>query len=617
VDIANQLILLGAFLLLLSIFVGLVSSRVGAPLLLAFLALGMFFGEDGPGGIYFDNYQAAYGIGSLALAIILFDGGLRTDFASFRLAAWPALLLATLGVALTAALLGAAVHWMFGLGWIESFLIGSIVGSTDAAATFFLLHLHGVDIKRRVRSVLEVESGLNDPMAIFLTIACVEMLLARIEGVSWFLLLDFAQQIAGGAVIGIAGGLALVWLINRLELAAGLYPVFALAFALFIFGAAQVSGMSGYLAVFVVGLIVGNLRHRATQLVNRFHDGLAWLAQMVMFVMLGLLVTPSDLIATLIPAMLIGTFLVLVARPVAVVLCLLPFRFTWQEHAFVSWVGLRGAVAIFLGTIPVLVGLENAPIYFDVAFGVVLVSLMVQGWTLAPAARLLDLELPPSPAAPRRIDIDLPASGDRDLMIYTVGQGSRVSTRGVRRLLHAENTSLLGVVRDGRLLRPRELERLESGDSVLLIAPPEQAPMLDQLFGREAAPRGDAGIFGEFTFRGDVPVREVAAFYDLKVPEEDRELRLADFVRQRLGRKPVVGDRLPVEGVELVVQEMAGDDIARVGIELEPEERPRLSLARLRQWLRWQGLGRLVRRGSRPGGEAEPETPEAEPKSGA
>lgn len=607
-DVANQLILLGAFLLLLSIFVGLVASRIGAPLLLAFLALGMFFGEDGPGGIYFDNYQAAFGIGSMALAIILFDGGLRTDFASFRLAAWPALLLATVGVAITAGLVGVAAHWMFDLGWIESFLIGSIVGSTDAAAVFFLLHLHGLDVKKRVRSVLEVESGLNDPMAIFLTIACVELLLARIEGPSWFLLVDFAQQIAGGAVIGIVGGLALVWLINRLELAAGLYPVFAMAFALFIYSGAETVGASGFLAVYLVGLIVGNRRHRATQLVNRFHDGLAWLSQMVMFVMLGLLVTPSDLLSTLVPSVLIAAFLVLAARPVAVVLCLLPFRFSPNEHAFVAWVGLRGAVAIFLGTIPVLAGLENAPIYFQVAFAVVLVSLMVQGWTVARAARLLDLELPPAPAPPPRIDIDLPASGKRDLMIYTVRPGSRLSARGVRRLLQLENTSLLGVIRDGRLLRSRELHRLEPGDSVLLIAPPEHATTMDQLFAGEAVPPRDAGIFGEFSFKGDVPLREVATFYDVAVPDEDRDRPLGEFVQRRLGRTPVVGDRLRWETIEFVVQDMAGEAISRLGIELEPEQRPRLSFARVRQWLRWLGLGWLRGRRAQPTGEAERET---------
>ncbi|HEX6144945.1 MAG TPA: potassium/proton antiporter [Geminicoccaceae bacterium] len=585
-DLANQLILLAAFLLLLSIFVGVVASRIGAPLLLAFLALGMFFGEDGPGRIYFDNYQAAYLIGSAALAIILFDGGLRTDLGSFKLAAWPALVLATVGVVITTCLTGLAAHWLLDLDLVESFLIGAVVGSTDAAAVFFLLHLHGLDIKRRVRSVLEVESGLNDPMAVFLTIGCVELLLVPVEAPSWFLLADFARQIVGGALIGIAAGFVLVWLISRIELAAGLYPVLAMAFALFIYAAAQAVGASGFLAVYLVGLIAGNRRHRATQLVNRFHDGLAWLSQMVMFVMLGLLVTPSDLLPTLVPAVLIAIFLVVVARPVAVAVCLLPFRFSWNEVAFVAWVGLRGAVAIFLGTIPVLVGAENASTYFEIAFVVVLISLVVQGWTIARAARALDLELPPPPKPPRRIDIDLPVSGARDLMIYTVDPGSRVSIRGVRRLLHLENTSVLGVMRDGRLLRTRELDRLEPGDSVLLIAPPEQAAAMDQLFGSGPKQAPDAGIFGEFSFEGDVALGEVAAFYGATVPDEDRDRPISEFVRQRLGRKPVVGDRLAWGEVEFVIQEMAGESITRVGIELEPEERRRWSWSAARRRLK-------------------------------
>lgn len=593
-ELANQLILLAAFLLLLSIFVGVVSSRIGAPLLLAFLALGMFFGEDGPGRIYFDNYQAAYLIGSAALAIILFDGGLRTDLSSFKLAAWPALLLATVGVVVTSGLTGLAAHWLLDLGPVESLLIGAIVGSTDAAAVFFLLHLHGLDIKKRVRSVLEVESGLNDPMAVFLTIACVELLLAQVETPSWFLLTDFARQIAGGAVIGAVAGFTLVWLINRLELAAGLYPVFAMAFALFTYAAAQTVGASGFLAVYLTGLIAGNRRHRASQLVNRFHDGLAWLSQMVMFVMLGLLVTPSDLLRTLLPAVLIAVFLVLVARPVAVAVCLLPFRFSLNELAFVAWVGLRGAVAIFLGTIPVLVGVENAATYFEIAFAVVLVSLIVQGWTIARAARHLDVELPPLPDPPQRIDIDLPASGDRDLMIYTVAPGSRVSLRGVRRLLHLENTSILGVIRDGRMLRTRELDQLEPGDAVLLIAPPGQAAAMDQLFAGEAKP-SDVGIFGEFSFQGEVAMGEVATFYGVPVPAQERDRPLAEFVRQRLDRTPVVGDRLAWDEVEFVVQEMEGDRITRVGLELEPEERPRWSWTRVRRRLKWPDIGRLRR----------------------
>jgi potassium/hydrogen antiporter len=586
VDLGDHLILLGAFLLLLSIFVGLVSSRIGAPLLLAFLGLGMFFGEDGPGGIFFDNYFAAYVIGSIALAIILFDGGLRTDFANFREAAWPALLLASVGVVLTAALTGVAAHWLLQLGWIESFLIGAVVGSTDAAAVFFLLHLHGLDVKPRVRSVLEVESGLNDPMAVFLTVGCVELLLADGGELSWDVLLDFTNEIAGGAAVGLVAGFVLVWLINRLDLAAGLYPVLAMAFALFTFGGAQALGASGFLAVYLAGLIVGNRRHRATQLIARFHDGLAWLAQMVMFVMLGLLVTPSDLLPTLIPSVLIAAFLVVIARPVAVVSCLLPFRFAWNEHAFIAWVGLRGAVAIFLGTIPVLAGTEHASIYFEVAFAVVLVSLIVQGWTLARAARLLDVELPPLPRTPARVDVDLPASGERDLMIYTVGPGSRISLRGVRRLLQLENTSLLGVIRDGRLLRPRDLDRLDPGDSVLVLAPPAQAAALDELFAERRTSADAASAFGEFTFDGDLPVGKIAEFYDLPVSEAEKATALADFVRARLGRKPLIGDRIRFADVELVAQAVRDERIVEVAIDLEPRMRHPPSLRRLRARLR-------------------------------
>ncbi|MGH6899372.1 MAG: potassium/proton antiporter [Geminicoccaceae bacterium] len=585
-ELANNLILLGGFLLLLSIFVGLVSSRVGAPLLLAFLGLGIFFGEDGPGGIFFDNYFAAYTIGSIALAIILFDGGLRTEFGNFRAAAWPSFLLATVGVALTAALTAVAAQLLLGLGWIESLLIGSIVGSTDAAAVFFLLHLHGLEIKPRVRSLLEVESAINDPMAIFLTIGCVELLLADGRELSWLLLLNFANQIIGGAALGAAAGFLLVWLINRLELAAGLYPVLAMAFALFTFGGAQTIGASGFMAVYFAGLVVGNRRHRAAQLIDRFHDGLAWLAQMVMFVMLGLLVTPSDLLPTLIPAVLIATFLVVIARPVAVVLCLLPFRFAWNEQAFVAWVGLRGAVAIFLGTIPVLSGLENASLYFEVAFVVVLVSLLAQGWTLAPAARLLDLELPPLPRTPERIDVDLPASAERDLLIYTVGPGSRISLRGVRRLLQLENTSLVGVVRDGRLLRPRDLDRLDPGDSVLVIAPPAQSAALDEMFAERPTATDDSGTFGEFTFDGALAVGKIAEFYDLPVPEEEKPAALAEFIQARLRRKALVGDRIRLADIELVVRAVRDERTTEVGIELEPRPLARPSVAGLRAWLR-------------------------------
>jgi potassium/hydrogen antiporter len=313
---------------------------------------------------------------------------------------------------------------------------------------------------------------------------------------------------------------------------------------------------------------------------------LAWLAQMVMFLMLGLLVTPSDLLPNLLPSVLIAVFLVLVARPVATVACLLPFRFSRQEHAFIGWVGLRGAVAIFLGTIPILAGVENAQLYFQVAFAVVLVSLIVQGWTIAPVARRLGLELPRQPEPPQRIDVDLPGAGDRDLVVYTVKPLSPATRRGVRRRLLHEKTAFVSVVRDGRALDPRWIDQLEPGDSVVVIAPPERLAVLDRLFAGPAKGQPNADVFGEFVLDGQVPVGEIAAFYEFPIPDEEREGTLAEFVARRLGRTPVVGDRLGVGEVELIVRQVDGNRITQVGIELEPLARGWPRLARLRGWLR-------------------------------
>jgi potassium/hydrogen antiporter len=241
----------------------------------------------------------------------------------------------------------------------------------------------------------------------------------------------------------------------------------------------------------------------------------------------------------------------------------------------------------------VLAGVEHASIYFQVAFAVVLVSLIVQGWTIARAARLLEVELPPMPRTAPRIDVDLPAS-ERDLLIYSVGPGSRIARRGLRRLLQLENTSLVGVVRDGRLLRPRELDRLDPGDSVLVIAPSGQATALDELFAGRPSEDG-ATTFGEFTFDGDLPLGKLAEFYDLTVAEAERPVPLADIVRARLGRKPLLGDRIGLGDIELIVRGVRGDRITEVAIELDPGTRARPSLAQGRAWFK-RTLARLRRR---------------------
>ncbi|HXH25332.1 MAG TPA: potassium/proton antiporter, partial [Vicinamibacterales bacterium] len=381
------IILVGASLLFVSILTSLVAFRIGAPLLLLFLAIGLAAGEDGL-GIQFNNAPAAFLIGTVALAVILFDSGFNTPFSSFRLATGPALTLATLGVVLTAGIVGLAGWAAFDRPWPQSLLIGAILASTDAAAVFFLLRVGGITVRERVRSTLEIESGSNDPIAIFLTLGLVEMIAADAAD-PVHLALRFVTQMGLGGLIGFAGGWLLVATLNDLRLEAGLYPVLAVAGALLLFAATSALDGSGFLAVYVAGLIVGNAPLRAVQALRRFQDGLTWLAQIVMFVMLGLLATPSQFAAVAAPSLLLAAVLVLVARPVAVWVCLLPFRFPRNEVAFVAWVGLRGAVSILLAIVPTLYGLPDGQTYFNIAFLVVLASLLAQGWTIRPLARWL------------------------------------------------------------------------------------------------------------------------------------------------------------------------------------------------------------------------------------
>lgn len=576
-DLGIHLILIGAGLVALSIFAGIVSSRIGAPLLLVFLVLGMLAGEDGPGGIQFNDFRFAYLFGSIALAVILFDGGLRTQLSSFTRALWPALTLATVGVVVTAALTGAAAAVVLDLNWVESLLVGSVVASTDAAAVFFLLHLKGARLKERVGSTLEIESGLNDPMAIFLTLACVTLITTGAEetarATADTFAGQFAVQIAGGIVAGLLGGTVLVQLINRLPLASGLYAIFALSGALIIFSGTQHFGGSGFLAVYLAGLIVGNRRHKGTLLIARFHDGLSWLCQIVMFLMLGLLVTPSRLIPLLLPALAIAAVLILISRPFAVLLCLAPFRFDRKELTFVSWVGLRGAVPIFLATIPVIAEVNHAEQIFAVAYVVVLVSLVVQGWTVTLAARRLGLDLPPRPPPATRCEIDLPIESDRDMAAYTVEPTSMVARRALARLPFPEGTAILSVLRDGAMQDVSSLMRLLPGDYVLVITPRDSMATVDRLFaaraGRVLRSQPEEQI-GEFTFTGETPMASLADQYGFRIPNPARDMNADGFLRAHLLRTPAAGMRLRLGDIELVVRRIEDDRITSIGLDVAP-----------------------------------------------
>jgi cell volume regulation protein A len=386
---AHELILLGGALGLLSIIAGLISRRVGAPMLLVFLALGMLAGEDGVLGIPYDDFTSAYLIGSVALAVILLEGGLKTPLAMLRLAFWPAAVLATIGVAVTAAILGAFVSLVDGLPLVAALLAGSAAAPTDAAAVAVLLRRADAALPDRLRALLEVESGLNDPMSVFLTLLLLRLIAEPGSMGIGEAALMFSEEMAGGAVIGLAGGWVLAQLLKRLALEGSLAPVLVLTGGLAVFGLAQLLGTSGFLATYLAAIVSGATRHRARQEVEHFFEGMAWLAQIVLFLMLGLLVTPHDLPPYLPGAIIGAAVLILLARPVAVFACLIPFGFTMRETAFASWVGLRGAVPIYLSIIPGLVDPDRDKRLFASIFIVVIASLIVQGWTVGLSARLL------------------------------------------------------------------------------------------------------------------------------------------------------------------------------------------------------------------------------------
>jgi len=584
-DTVSLSILFGATLVLAGILSSLVALRFGAPLLLVFLILGMLAGESGPGGIRFDDVRLTYLVGSIALALILFDGGLRTRISTFRSVLAPSLVLATLGVLLTAALTAPAVTMMMGYGWTEALLVGAVVASTDAAAVLFLLRARGLRLRSRVAATLEIESGTNDPFAIFLTILLVELLLTGDQ--PWAsVAASLAGQGLGGAAIGLIGGRLIVLALNRLALPQGLHAPFVASAALGVFGLGQALHASGFLAVYLAGLMVGNRPTRAHGTVVVFLDAVTWLAQIVMFVLLGLLAWPEQLMNYAAPALVVAAVLMLFARPLAVFLCLIPFRFSWRDKVFISWVGLRGAVGIFLASIPLLVGLAHAQLYFNIAFVVVLVSLLVQGWTLAPAARFLRIALPRADPAPRRVELDLPGQLEQELVGYHV----QANNPYLRRKIVPPWAKLMLVVRDEEVFTATEAGPIRQGDHVYFLAPPEKAEALDRFFVEMPPPAApDPRLLGDFFVSGDVTLGALAEIYGIEVAVEDRGTSLAEHFTEQLGHPPEEGEALPLGAIELVAFKVADGNVRVVGLRLiDTEETPDAGdwFARLRSRIR-------------------------------
>ena len=527
----EQGLALAAALLLAAIVASTASMRLGLPILLVFLAVGMVARAL---GLLPPTLVVAYGVGAVALAIILFDGGLRTPWSAFRQAWRPALSLATLGVVITAGAVAAIAVWGFGLSPLAGWLLGSLVGSTDAAAVFALLRTRGVHLPPRTAAILEIESGANDPMAAFLTIAFLEALLGRAATpAAWAEL--FVRQMGIGAAAGLLGGVGLAAMLNRLRLpTAGLYPVLANAGALLVFGGTMALHGSGFLAVYLAGLVAGNRRVVFKRGILLVQGGLAWLAQVVMFVALGLLADPQRLRAILGPGVALAVALVLVARPLATFLTLLPFRVSLREILLIAWTGLRGATPIVLALFPLAAGAPHGELLFHLVFFAVLLSAATQGWTLPLVARALGLAQPAPPAPPVSLEILSLRHVDADIVEYTIGPESRAAHKQLRDLALPDGAVVAMVVRGASILAPRGATRLRPGDHVFVVLRLDVRDQVDAVF----APVEEAReIRPEIVIAGEAPLEELAAWLGDEAAAElaGRGGTVGEWLRERLG----------------------------------------------------------------------------------
>ncbi len=472
--------------LILSVAGSKVSARFGVPALILFLFIGMMAGSEGPGGIYFDNVRVAQGLGVVALSFILFAGGLSTDFQSIKPVLVPGLLLSSLGVFITSFIVGFFAKFFLYFNWLEGLLLGSIVASTDAAAIFAVLRSKKVSMKGRLTPLLEFESGSNDPMAVFFTITLITLITHASKSILELIPLLFFQIILGLG-FGIGFSKLFIRLMNRLRLEyEGLYPVFMISIVLFIYGVTTSLKGSGFLAVYCAGLVMGNTNFVHKKSLVRFQDGLAWLMQISMFLVLGLLVFPKQLLPVATRGFLVSMVLIFVARPVSVFASLAFSNFTVREKLLVSWVGLRGAVPIVLATFPLLAGIPQASFMFNMVFFIVITSALLQGTTIPPLTRFLRLD---GPLAPKRffpIDFEYTENSNMQLIELIVPYESAAVGKAILTLDLPKESLIALICRAEQFLMPRGDSILEAGDVLLILVSDATLPKIRESILKKA-----------------------------------------------------------------------------------------------------------------------------------
>ncbi|MGY8856283.1 MAG: potassium/proton antiporter [Pseudomonadales bacterium] len=575
-DTLNILYLVGAVLIFASIMASTLSARLGVPLLLLFLIVGMLAGEQGILGIEFSQYGLANFVGQAALACILLDGGLRTSFKSFRVGLKPAITLATWGVLVTVLVLGVFVTWLLDVDWRFGLLMAAIVGSTDAAAVFSLLRNGGVKLNDRVQATLELESGANDPLAILLVTGLIALNVDPAGQTAFGFLVLLFQQLSFGLGMGLLFGYLLSRLLPKIHLAEGMYAILILSAGLAVFAATNLIGGSGFLAVYLTGVLIGNHKVRSTEHVMRVMDSFAWLSQAVLFVVLGLLVTPSNVLNVWHYSVAIAAFMIFVARPIAVYTSVKPFKFKDREIGFISWVGLRGAVPITLAILPVMAGIDNAFMLFDIAFGVVVLSLILQGTTIPTMANLFKVRIPTNKDPKEEHEVWVSDKASITLYEFEAQSGAFAIGRhpmGISKGISPDEVSIFALVRGQQIVVVDENTKIKFGDSVWYAMRGNHASKIAKIFNDTTLDRKAIDDFyGDWLLSPSVKLGDLPFFSEamvakplvktLKTTEADStkdmwEQTVAEYVTSHLGTVPVSGDTVVVNDEwSLVIKEV-------------------------------------------------------------